>query len=427
MTTGGSKSLGSNDKSPGGVGLLMGAKKRGGWHHHHHHGHGHGSGSGSNTTNRVLTALIITAFAFSLATVFFSSPSIARSFASLEKNGIAGGGGGGGGATSRSGGIIRTTATPPPTPPRNSVSDLITWMLSGNDRDADTQHAALARFDDSPAIHLEFPPGSLRMDHAAALQHCHADPNVYGAHLRERGDGNSIRVSYSDRHDLAYVMLPKSGSSTARYMMNEHFHATERPMSLRRPGEEGGGGGGGEGKKMATAAVITFVRDPLSRFYSQYDESYVRTAPWKNGQNPHYVDPNTGAQAAPHPFPYLYENMKSYDDYEDVYCPIKTRKSRRDCKHEETREDGTLASRFERFVSDYDGREPFDVHMTLQVPMLMSNDGTPLRVTQIYNTTDSDGAWKRIAREFIGENATLLGGGGMATGGRKAATEAGGG
>jgi hypothetical protein len=161
---------------------------------------------------------------------------------------------------------------------------------------------------------------------------------------------------------------------------------------------------------MATAAVITFVRDPLSRFYSQYDESYVRTAPWKNGQNPHYVDPNTGAQAAPHPFPYLYENMKSYDDYEDVYCPIKTRKSRRDCKHEETREDGTLASRFERFVSDYDGREPFDVHMTLQVPMLMSNDGTPLRVTQIYNTTDSDGAWRRIAREFLGENATLLGG-----------------
>ena len=178
---------------------------------------------------------------------------------------------------------------------------------------------------------------------------------------------------------------------------------------------------------MATAtAVITFVRDPLSRFYSQYDESYVRTAPWKSGQNPHYVDPNTGAQAAPHPFPYLYENMKSYDDYEDVYCPVKTRKSRRDCKHEETREDGTLASRFERFVNDYDGREPFDVHMTLQVPMLMSNDGTPLRVTQIYNTTDSDGAWKRIAREFLGENATLLGGGGKDGNGKQEGGDGGG-
>ena len=391
MTTG-SKSLGSNNMSP----LLMGAKMRGG---HHHHGRGSGGGSGINNTNRVLTALIIVAFAFSLATVFFSSPSIARSFAALENNGIERRGGGGGGSRTT------TDATPPPTPPphagppRNSVSDLITWMLSGNDVDADTQHAALNRFDDSPAVPLEFPPGTLRMDHASALKHCHADPGVYGIHLKERGDGSSIRVSYSEGHDLAYVMLPKSGSSTARYMMNEHFAATERPMSLRRPGEEGG--------KME---VITFVRDPLSRFYSQYDESYVRTAPWKNGQNPHYVDPNTGVQAVPHPFPYLYENMTSYDDYEDVYCPINTRKSRRDCKQEETKEDGTLASRFEQFVRDYDGREPFDVHMTLQVPMLMSNDGVPLRVTQIYNTADSDGAWRRIAREFLGENATLLGG-----------------
>lgn len=157
-------------------------------------------------------------------------------------------------------------------------------------------------------------------------------------------------------------------------------------------------------------AVITFVRDPLSRFYSQYDESYVRTAPWQKKQNPYYVDPDTKAQDAPHPFPYLYEGLNSYDDYEDVYCPIETRKSRKECKQEKTREDGTLASRFERFVGDYDGRTPFDVHMTLQATMLSSSDGLPLHVTQIYNTTDSEGGWKRIARQFLGENATLGGG-----------------
>ena len=95
----GSQSLGSN-KSPGGG--LIGAKNRGGHHH----------GRGSSNTNRVLTALIFVAFAFSLATVFLSSPSIARSLAALEydiagansRNNVRGGGG-------------RTTATPPPTPP----------------------------------------------------------------------------------------------------------------------------------------------------------------------------------------------------------------------------------------------------------------------------------------------------------------------
>jgi hypothetical protein len=75
-----------------------------------------------------------------------------------------------------------------------------------------------------------------------------------------------------------------------------------------------------------------FVRNPLSRFYSQYDESYVRTAPWQKNQNPYYVDPNGNPtdEGKSNPFPYLFENMKSYDDYEDVYCPIKGRKSRRE-------------------------------------------------------------------------------------------------
>ncbi|KAL3827002.1 hypothetical protein ACHAXA_000066 [Cyclostephanos tholiformis] len=409
---GGSKSLGSRMGQGGGDGVSA-TRRRGG-------GRVIGGGGGGSGTTRELTALIFAAFAFSLTTVLLSSPSISRSLAALDGMDVLGIGGEGGGGmrTMTNDAADRMLLSAHPTPPRRSVSDVITWMLSETDRDVDTQHAGLSRLDDSPYAPLEFPPGTLGMDHAHSLRHCYADPNIYANHLRERGDGGRVRVSYSDRHDLAYVMLPKSGSSTARHVLQNEFDASEVSISLRPEDfygqkEEGGGKGGtNEGKN---TTVITFVRDPLSRFYSQYDESYVRTAPWQKNNNPYYVDPNndpTDAQRGkPHPFPYLYEGLKSYDDYEDVYCPMKGRKSRKECKRERTREDGTLARRFERFVSDYDGLDPFDVHMTLQVPMLSSTNGMPLHVTQIYNTTDSEGGWRAIARQFLGENSTLGKGG----------------
>ena len=49
------------------------------------------------------------------------------------------------------------------------------WMLSESDRDRDTQHGALNRLDDSPNVPLEFDPGTLALDHAHALTHCHAE------------------------------------------------------------------------------------------------------------------------------------------------------------------------------------------------------------------------------------------------------------
>lgn len=45
--------------------------------------------------------------------------------------------------------------------------------------------------------------------------------------------------------------------------------------------------------------------------------------------------------------------------------------------------------------------------LTLQAPMLSSNDGLPLHITQIYNTSDTEAGWNSIAKQFLGENATL--------------------
>lgn len=153
--------------------------------------------------------------------------------------------------------------------------------------------------------------------------------------------------------------------------------------------------------------VIAFVREPLSRFMSQYDEAYVRTAPWVKAENPFYLDPETNTQKQPHPFPFLFENIHKYHDYEDVFCPPSTRQnpsSRRECIDKKSAENGTLAHRLERFIREYNGRDPFDVHLKFQVPMLSTANGNPIYLTELHNTTNSEGDWTAIAKRYMGND-----------------------
>ena len=43
-----------------------------------------------------------------------------------------------------------------------------------------------------------------------------------------------------------------------------------------------------------------------------------------------------------------------------------------------------MASRPWRFVTEYDGTDPYDVHLVLQVPML---SGKAIHLTELHNTT----------------------------------------
>ena len=346
--------------------------------------------------NCALTALLSVAFILSVGTMFIISPTISRSIVAFESNmnmDL-------GHKEEETSSVLAsknknkhhghdkhtTSIKLPPEAPRKKISDLITWILSDHDKDSQTQHSALERLKDSPQISFEFEPGSLSLSHAQTLKHCFADPKVYVKHVQGgRGDGSNVPVSYSKKHKLAYVMLPKSGSSTSRYMLKNKYQASETSLPLRPSYFQTGG-------NMEGVEVITFVRDPLSRFYSQYDEAYVRTAPWQRKLS--------------HPFPYLFDNLHTYHDYEDVFCPVSTRKNRKECLFRPSQENGTLTSRFERFVQEYDGRDPWDIHLTLQVPMMSSIDGMPLHMTQVYNTSDSKEGWKRIANQFLGEDAT---------------------
>jgi len=262
-----------------------------------------------------------------------------------------------------------------------SNSELVSWMLSGNDKDVGTQHKSSLQMIHSPKAPLHFKPGTLTLSHANTLAFCYADPQVYRGHLQQGGgrDGSSVRVSYSDKHKLVYVMLPKSGSSTARYHLKNDFDASETHKSLQHLSFEKNG-------DMYGVEVMTFVRDPLTRFYSQYEEAFVRTAPWEGKKK--------------HPFPFIHAGMSTYHEYEDVFCPPNTRHSRKDCIFRPSQENGTLVERFERFVREWDGLTPFDVHLTLQVPLMSTSDGMALHMTQIYNTTDAKNAWKRIAEKY---------------------------
>lgn len=265
---------------------------------------------------------------------------------------------------------------------------LLHWLR--RQRHEDTVAASSADLSQLLSRPLHFVPGTLPLSQLAALQHCYADPAVYRAHFKE---GVTRRVPYSERHQLAYVLLPKSGSSTGRFMMQHEFGGDERQVLLAPP-----------------LNVVAFIREPLGRFYSQYDEAYARTAPWSTGQNVFQVYPDGGA-ARPHPFPFLFAGLRSYADYQDVFCPPATRRdprSARECVHAASRENGTLAERLERFVREYDGRSPFDVHLALQVPLLSDvSTGRALPVTELYNTTDAERDWQAIAKRYLGEEAVL--------------------
>ena len=194
---------------------------------------------------------------------------------------------------------------------------------------------------------LKFRPGGLNMTREETLRHCYVDPKIYESHFPS--NGRQV-TSVSEEYKLIYLMIPKSGSSTGRWIMGNVLGAEDAPMSpygveLNRGGD------------YADHTVITFVRDPLSRFYSSYDEVFLRYGPWfrhRKGKAFQYL------KTFSHPYPYLYENMTTWEDFQDAFCPSSLVK-RKECLLGKTHDNGTLAARFERFVWDYDGLSPFDL------------------------------------------------------------------
>ena len=114
-------------------------------------------------------------------------------------------------------------------------------------------------------LRMRFLPGTLRLTQAEALSHCYVDPKIYEHHFTKRKQRG---IPISLKHKLVFAMIAKSGSSTGRWVMNTVLGAEE--LRVDKDLHELSPGG-----KYEDFSVITFVRDPLSRFYS----SYVSTIP----------------------------------------------------------------------------------------------------------------------------------------------------
>jgi len=100
-------------------------------------------------------------------------------------------------------------------------------------------------------------------------------------------------------------------------------------------------------------------------------------------------------------YPYLYEGIKNIEDFRLMYCPKDLLDDRRpfDCNEVPSIDNGTLTHRFEQFVRDYSGLNPFDVHLNLQIGNLVFPTGEPFPVTTLYNATDAEKGWQQVARQ----------------------------
>ena len=100
-------------------------------------------------------------------------------------------------------------------------------------------------------------------------------------------------------------------------------------------------------------------------------------------------------------YPYLYKDFETIDDFRRYYCSKGVLATGRflDCNEIPSIDDGNLAHRFEQFVRDYDGLDPFDVHLNLQIGSLVFPTGEPFPITFLYNASEADKGWQEIARQ----------------------------
>jgi len=241
---------------------------------------------------------------------------------------------------------------------------------------------------------IRFRPGELEMDSADALSYCHVDTTKYSGHIKK---GPAVLVSLSSRHKLIYRNIPKSSSSSARTAMMDYFKGEDKRMKLDELRRK---------MRFRNFTLMSFVREPLDRFFSSYDEAFFRFGPWfgtfKN--RPMMVKAYHANKHRVDPYPYLYEGLETLKDYRALYCPSeilanKSLNHENECNFYNSVDDGTLRGRFEQFVKDYNGTNPFDVHLVHQVTQLVdSKSGEMLPVTVLYNSSRASAELRSIAK-----------------------------
>ena len=118
--------------------------------------------------------------------------------------------------------------------------------------------------DNNNIIRLRYKPGTLQLSHADTLQFCYVNTTIYAGHITDRPQS---LVSLSDKYKLIYRNIPKSSSSSARHAMQDFLEGDDNRMkhdTMEELVHERG------------YSMVSFVREPMNRFYSSYDEAFFR-------------------------------------------------------------------------------------------------------------------------------------------------------
>jgi len=244
---------------------------------------------------------------------------------------------------------------------------------------------------------LKFKPGTLQLSSAQTLQQCFVDVKKYEAHTSSSQE--PVVTSISHKHKFIYHNIPKSASSTGRHAMFDYLEGKDYSLPFDTM------------IKLVTNhnynyMMISFIREPLSRFYSSYDEAYFRMGPWMGGgelvrNQPGLREHYQTVKYKVDKYPYLYEGMKEINDFRKMYCPKEVLDTGvfLNCEEYDSIDDGRLLNRFEQFVNDYNGIEPFDIHLSMQVTNLIYDTGEPLPISTLYNASDAEKGWQEVARQ----------------------------
>jgi len=240
---------------------------------------------------------------------------------------------------------------------------------------------------------LKYRPGSLQLSQAEALRYCFVNTTHYQGHID--ADRKQSLVSISDHYKIIYRNVPKSSSSSSRHAMQDFLEGQDERLKHDSIKEKVHNKG---------YNMVSFVREPLSRFFSSYDEAFFRAGPWM-GYGPIVRDkPRMKKQYFDNKYkwkkyPYLFEGIDTIAAYRELYCPKEVLATGQflDCNDIPSIDDGNLAHRFEQFVRDYTGLDPFDVHLNLQISSLVFQTGEPFPITTLYNATEAEKGWQEIA------------------------------
>lgn len=111
---------------------------------------------------------------------------------------------------------------------------------------------------------LKFRPGTLTISSEETLQHCYVDMSTYKKHFDKL---LSVQVSVSNKHKLIYRNVPKSASSSSRKIMQDFFDGKDTRIKHEQLNLD---------VLEHNYTLVSFVREPLDRFYSSYDEAFLR-------------------------------------------------------------------------------------------------------------------------------------------------------